>query len=133
MSEGTEAGKATTATPAAPNAPSPPGGTTGETPARPKWGTQRTSKEAWVDVADLAGKPFTIVKVYQTSVGQAKFVFDLGGEGFVGKKMSVRVEGSSIGDQIAREGLPPIGFAYTVDKNPSKSSPTGYSLTLRQL
>lgn len=118
---GGEPQKAPNAEPTATNEPTAPSG---------KWGTHRTAKEAWIDLVDLAGQKFRIERTYRQTAGQQKWVFDLGGEGFQGKKASVRVEGSSIGDQIARDGLPPNGHTYTVEKKESKGSPTGYSLTL---
>lgn len=114
---------------------------TPSTPAKPKptvgrkWGT--SPSEEWVKPRDLCGAnlgefgtPFRLLKVARaTSHGKAQIVLSIEG----GRRFSVNTEGSTIGDQIAREGDPPVGAFYALKAEPSTGSPTGYSVVMEQV
>jgi hypothetical protein len=93
----------------------------------PAWDAQ--GSDAWIATRALAGTAFVIRRVYRRSAGEPSYVFVLNG----GRKFSVRIEGSTMGDQIARAGLPPVGGWYTVDETPSTKGKAGYALSLRAL
>lgn len=118
------------ATPNPSAAPPPP-----NEPTPTKWGNTPRPTDLWVKEVELAGKTFPLRRVYKQTAGRARYVFEIVVDG-KDRLFSASVEGSTIGDQIARDGLPPVGFNYTIDKKESKAGSgggAGYSLSLRQV
>lgn len=133
--------------PTTPETPRGKGASPNEPTPRLKWGAGKARAKAdWTNLRDLVGYEFVLTRTYEASASKdKKFVFEIAPTSepradptlkpytATGTAFSVRIEGSTVGDQIARDGLPPTGFRYTVDRADSTGSPQGYSLSLRQL
>jgi hypothetical protein len=99
-----------------------------ETPTNAaKWDAPKNNPNAhWVKTRDLVGTTFTVVKAKAGKVkGRASIIFECAD----GALFSAS-EGGTIGQQVARSGLPPAG-KYTIVQSESAASPTGYALSLR--
>jgi hypothetical protein len=75
----------------------------------------------------LSGPSFDLRAVREANVsGRAAFVFDCAD----GRLFSVNREGTAIGAQIVRSGVPPAG-RYHLEASINPSSPVGYQIVLK--
>lgn len=91
--------------------------------------TEAEFRAAVVEKGTLQGKEFVLKGVRPATVsGRSAYVF----ETTDGRLFSVNREGTTIGAQIVRSGLPPAGD-YRLDATANAGSPTGYALALKAL